>query len=137
MPRVVALTAAAITVLGLSAGVAAAGAAPSGSAPRLVLHGTGGLHPAIHLPRNGWIYKPRTARYALALTDITSGQSFSTAQACASACDNSSAAHWVTDEIIATGAGSDTDTAPLGLYSSAAPAYPHLSAFEDLWNAED
>jgi hypothetical protein len=49
-----ALAIAAVAAVGLSAGSAAASPAAAGHAsPRLVLHGTGGLRPSIHLPRDG------------------------------------------------------------------------------------
>lgn len=49
-----ALAIAAVAAVGLSAGSAAASpAAASHATPRLVIHGTGGLRPSIHLPRDG------------------------------------------------------------------------------------
>ena len=51
--RLVAFAAAAITIGGLSVGVASANPVASSSVHKLVLHGTGGLRPAIHLPTKG------------------------------------------------------------------------------------
>jgi hypothetical protein len=51
--KLAAFAAAAVTVAGLSAGSAAAHQVPGSSARRLVIHGTGGLHPDIRLPRHG------------------------------------------------------------------------------------
>jgi hypothetical protein len=122
-------------------------------------------------------YTSSTGKYALALTDLTTGQSFSTTASCASTCNNSSAevitegypsgsyggtadfgaehydsiqvagnaggkggiinAHWTAEESIATGATSDVTTEPGALYSTSAPAAPHMSAFEDDWFSED
>jgi hypothetical protein len=56
--RLVAFAAAAITIGGLSAGMASAKPVASSSVHKLVLHGTGGLRPAIHLPRKGVKFGP-------------------------------------------------------------------------------
>lgn len=48
-----AFAAAAVTIAGMSAGAAAAHPLAGASTPRLVIHGNGGLHPDIRLPRNG------------------------------------------------------------------------------------
>jgi hypothetical protein len=45
--------------------------------------------------------------------------------------------HWAAAESIATGASSDVTTEPGALYSTSAPAAPHMSAFEDDWLSED
>jgi Peptidase A4 family len=48
-----AFAAAAVMVAGVSAGAATAGPMAGSGGPRLVVHGTGGLRPDIHLPRDG------------------------------------------------------------------------------------
>jgi hypothetical protein len=51
--RLAAFAVAAITIGGLPVGVASAQPSAGSGTHRLVLHGTGGLRPAIHLPRKG------------------------------------------------------------------------------------
>src|ERR1700722_2319752 len=123
-------------------------------------------------------YDKTTNDYTLSLTDVTSGQTFTTTQYGApAACQRTSAegipegspwgsyggtsdfgaehydsitvtggsgnanglinSRWTTDESIAQGATDDVTTAPGSLDSSAAPAAPHSSAFEDIWYSED
>src|SRR5580693_10450858 len=51
--KLAAFAAAAVTVAGLSAGVATANPSPGSTASHPAIHGTGGLRPDIRLPRNG------------------------------------------------------------------------------------